>query len=111
MTRTPNKSPYARAADKTFRHGVDCDLTGSDFAAALVWATDRELAPWDMKHGADLTGRWFQFAGRFYFPDHGTAETFRRQFGGRLWSLEDLSDRQMLIAQEREIFRARREPD
>ncbi|WP_193166441.1 MULTISPECIES: hypothetical protein [Pseudomonadota] len=111
MSRTPNRSTYAKAADKTFRHGVDNDLTGAEFSAALTWVADRQLTNWDIKHGADVAGRCYQFAGRYYFPDRETAEAFQKAFGGRRWSLADLSERQMLIAKEREIARDRSADD
>lgn len=105
MTRTRNRSTFATKADKAFRHGVDHDLTGQHFSDALTWAEALQLTHWMEQHGDQVQGRWFQFSGRFYFPDQDTAEAFRQKFGGRRWSLVDLTTQQMLTKVVREKAR------
>tara|TARA_E500000318_G_scaffold17274_1_gene17551 strand:- start:8366 stop:8719 length:354 start_codon:yes stop_codon:yes gene_type:complete len=105
MTRTQHRSTYASKADRAFRHGVDHDLTGQQFSDALTWAETLQLTHWMEQHGDQVHGRWFQFGGRFYFPDLDTAEAFRQKFGGRRWSLADLTTQQMLTKVVREKAR------
>ena len=107
MTRTRHRSTYAAMANKAFRHGVDHDLTGQQFSDALAWPKTLQLTHWMEHHGNQVRGRWFQFGGRFYFPDEETAAAFCLKFGGRRWSLADLTTQQMLTKAAREAARQR----
>ncbi|MEP3113015.1 hypothetical protein [Nisaea sp.] len=100
MARTKSRSPFRDAAEKTYRHGVDVAVPGTGLGHQ-----DTEMREWCERNAT----AWACFGAgddvRFYFGDAETAEVFRSVHGGRLWSLEGLTDRQILSSSVREKMR------